>query len=458
MASDLGEPSSPDPNERHTEERPQDKRTNAERDRDRVLYSAQFARLAEITQVISPERGYVFHNRLTHSLKVAQIARRIAQLIQEENKVDSATLRDLPDVVEAAALAHDLGHPPFGHAAEVELNKLVRDSGLSDGFEGNAQSFRILTRLAASDAVTLRNAGKEDEYEDSVRGLNWTRQCLDSVLKYPWGFGENPKHGDKWGFYESEREIFEWARRDQPKLRRSLGAEIIDWADDITYAIHDLLDFFRSGNIPIDRMRQGEGEYIKFLRGVFERKPEWQQSDTECHETLDRLIENFPFNSGRRFTDSDQDHMRLNQFATGLIRPLVQAITYTPSASPLQPTVRIDPNARSQVDLLKQFTWHYIILKRDLALPQAGQRKAIRTVFRKLLLAARKRDLHLFPDAIIQRLRASDLEDSLFSAIGGRGDEVREVRNDEVRLVADYIAGMTEKELMRVFRTLEGTV
>lgn len=114
-----------DPNERYSTDLVQDHRTNAERDRDRVLYSAQFARLAEITQVISPEHGYVFHNRLTHSLKVAQIARRIAQRILSENKVDENLTADLPDVVEAAALAHDLGHPPFGHATEVELNKLV---------------------------------------------------------------------------------------------------------------------------------------------------------------------------------------------------------------------------------------------------------------------------------------------------------------------------------------------
>jgi dGTPase len=414
--------------------------------------------LAEITQVISPEHGYVFHNRLTHSLKVAQIARRIAQRTLKENDADENLTMDLPDVVEAAALAHDLGHPPFGHAAEVELNKLVQDAGLRDGFEGNAQSFRIITRLAASDSLTLKNHGEEDEHEESVPGLNWTRQCLNSVLKYPWGFAKNSTYPKKWGFYDSEKEIFDWVRKDQPKLRRCLGAEIIDWADDITYAVHDLLDFFRSGNIPIDRMRQGEGEYFEFISGVFARKPDWEPLSAECHKILERLIENFPFNPGRRFTDTDQDHMRLNQFATGLIRPLVEAITYAPNASLSQPIAQIDPDARRQVDLLKQFTWHYIILKRHLALRQAGQRKAIRTVFRKLLLAARKGDLHLFPDATIERLKRSDLEHTMYVAMGLRDESANIAKNETVRHVADYIAGMTEKELMRVYRTLEGAV
>jgi len=450
LASDSetdGNPSQ-DPNERFSNEHPPDWRANAERDRDRVLYSAQFARLAEITQVISPEHGYVFHNRLTHSLKVAQIARRIAQHIAAENKTERSISAELPDVVEAAALAHDLGHPPFGHATEVELNDLVRDAGLKDGFEGNAQSFRIITRLAASDALTLKNAGKDDEHEDSVLGLNWTRQCLDSVLKYPWGFGENDQYPKKWGFYESEREIFDWVSRNQPKLRRSLGAEIIDWADDITYAIHDLLDFFRSGKIPIDRLKTDKMEYFRFFNGILNRRPEWEKEEAEYAAALSNLIADFPFYPERRFRDSNENHMRLQLFATGLIRPFVQAITYIPGPKASDPIARIDPLARRQVDLLKQFTWHYIILNQDLALPQAGQRKAVRTVFRKLLLAARRRDVHFFPALTQDFLNTNEVWDSITG--------VKSL--NEVRLVADYIAGMTEKELMRVYRAMEGTV
>jgi dGTPase len=113
-----------------------------------------------------------------------------------------------------------------------------------------------LTKLAASDALTTVEPNTDAEYEDSVAGLNWSRQCLDAVMKYPWGHGKNPdSKEEKWGFYDSESEVAEWVRKGNPAFTRSLGAEIIDWADDITYAIHDLLDFFRAGNIPIERLR-----------------------------------------------------------------------------------------------------------------------------------------------------------------------------------------------------------
>lgn len=430
-------------NERFSPEQRPDFRTDAERDRDRVLYSSQFARLAEITQVISPERGYVFHNRLTHSLKVAQIARRIAQKIRADHDFAQPELADLPDVAEAAALAHDLGHPPFGHVAEVELDKLVRDAGLQDGFEGNAQSFRILTKLAASDAIATLHAGTPEEYEDSVPGLNWTRQCLDAVLKYPWGYKEALQDPKKWGCYESESEIFSWVRLNKPGLRRSLGAEIIDWADDITYAIHDLIDFFRAGSIPLDRMGKMSADRAEFRRFVLQR-PKWKEHSSEVDRTLSALTTNFPFNPNNRYRGSSVDHEKLHGFATSLIRSFVEGIRYLPDGSG-DSIVEINRESRMQVDLMKEFTWHYIILNPDLALPQAGQRKAIRVVFRKLLLAARKQDWHLFPRMVQDDLNAGALEKVFFGA-----------KLPEVRLVADYVAGMTERELFRVYRTVEG--
>ena len=122
-------------------------RTPFQLDRGRILYSTSFARLAEITQVVRADHGHVFHNRLTHSLKVGQLARRMAELLLQRQPDAAVDLGGLdPDVAEAAGLAHDLGHPPFGHAAEKELNDLATNEGV-DGFEGNAQTFRILTRL-----------------------------------------------------------------------------------------------------------------------------------------------------------------------------------------------------------------------------------------------------------------------------------------------------------------------
>ncbi len=145
---------------------------------------------------------------MTHSLKVGQIARRLAEYLNKDQAEQAAKLGGIdPDAAEAAGLAHDLGHPPFGHIAEDELNDLLRNEGVSGGYEGNAQTFRIVTRLASSDAF--------DEHEGSIEGLNLTRRTLDGILKYPWAAGDGT-YPKKWGYYESEAEIFESVRRGRP--------------------------------------------------------------------------------------------------------------------------------------------------------------------------------------------------------------------------------------------------
>jgi len=175
-------------------------RTEAQRDHDRVLYSSAFQRLTGITQIASSEVGHQLHNRLTHSLKVAQVARRLAERL--------GLKADTQERASAASLAHDLGHPPFGHVAEDELNLMATEWG---GFEGNAQTFRILTKLAVRD---LR-----------YRGLNLTAPTLNGVLKYPWIVGDAPEGKEKnWGAYRTERKEFEWVRAGLPKWERTVEA------------------------------------------------------------------------------------------------------------------------------------------------------------------------------------------------------------------------------------------
>lgn len=146
-------------------------RSEGQRDRDRILYTAAFRRLAGVTQVTAEEEGRFFHNRLTHSLKVSQVARRLAERLIFECGKDFANEHGFDeDIVEAAALGHDLGHPPFGHTAEVVLNELANQAECG-GFEGNAQSFRVVTKLAPRDYA----------YE----GLNLTRGTLNGLLKIP---------------------------------------------------------------------------------------------------------------------------------------------------------------------------------------------------------------------------------------------------------------------------------
>jgi predicted deoxyguanosinetriphosphate triphosphohydrolase len=156
---------------RFKRDRPEDNRSAFQRDRDRILFTSAFRRLAGVTQVFSAEEGHIFHNRLTHSLEVAQVGRRLCERLTTDYRETADRLEINPDVVEAACLAHDLGHPPFGHIAERLLDELVTHE-LADGFDGNAQSFRIVTKLA------FRST--------DVTGLNLTRATLNALLKYPW--------------------------------------------------------------------------------------------------------------------------------------------------------------------------------------------------------------------------------------------------------------------------------
>ncbi len=231
-------------------------RTEFMRDRARLIHSAALRRLAAKTQVAVPWENDFQRTRLSHSLECAQIGREFG-----------ASLGADPDLIDTACLAHDLGHPPFGHNGEAALAEVAKEIG---GFEGNAQTFRILTRLEAKTYV-----------DDRSVGLNLTRASLDACTKYPWSASENSK---KFGVYQDDQEIFNWMREGAPKNVRTFEAQIMDWSDDVSYSVHDFEDAIVASQLSVPDIDEDLAEISVILDRDY-----LKADSAEIYSALERL-------------------------------------------------------------------------------------------------------------------------------------------------------------------------
>lgn len=427
-------PASPD-TRRHTgasgKQETEDTRSPGQKDRDRILYTSAFRRLAGVTQVVGALEGHIFHNRLTHTLEVAQIARRTAErfCVQYRDELAHRDIRLDPDVAEAAALAHDLGHPPFGHVAEKELDRCLAESETNiDGYEGNAQSFRIVTRLAS--------------HRQTYPGLDLTRATLDAILKYPWlRDGAPASKSDKFGAYRSELEDFAFAREGAPPLRKSLEAEIMDHADAVAYSVHDLDDFYRAGLISLEDIHADFTGQLARLKGSGKVNP------GEVDEYRDELARWFALFPRARYTGDNYERTALRALGAKLIHGFVSEITLAFDESGW-PTLDVPPLRAIEIRFLQNLVWTHVIQSPRLATQQHGQRKIIRelyAIYREALGTSDARSI--VPGAFrrqVDTLDAAPEPDSSERAAG------------VARLAADIVASFTDAQAVSVYRRLTG--
>ena len=339
-------------------------RTEFERDRARVLHSYAFRRLADKTQVVVPGEDDFPRTRLTHSLEVAQIGREIG-----------AELGCDPDLVDAAGLAHDIGHPPFGHNGEDALDAASVDCG---GFEGNAQTLRVLTRLEAK--VTWPDGGPA--------GLNLSRACLDAVCKYPWPRSEGQR---KFGHYAADVDAFEWLRAGAPAGRRCLEAQVMDWADDVAYSVHDLEDGVHAGLIRLgsvdDHARQQLCELAARLYSP--------HSPDELAPVLDELLDQPTLRDLAGYDGSFQAQAAAKRATSELTgRFAGAAARATQAAHGTGPISRYDadlvvPGAiAAECALLKAIAAHYVMHRPGARSRQSDQRQLLTELVAAVLEAA----------------------------------------------------------------------
>ncbi|MCU1623721.1 MAG: deoxyguanosinetriphosphate triphosphohydrolase [Frankiales bacterium] len=378
-------------------------RTAFQRDRARVLHSGALRRLAGKTQVVEPigVQAMVPRTRLTHSLECSQVGRELG-----------AALGCDPDLVDTACLAHDLGHPPFGHNGEIALDEAAAACG---GFEGNAQSFRLLTRL---------------EVKVEGAGLNLTRGSLDAATKYPWPKGDRRK----FGVYDDDLEAFTWVRSGRTDETRPLESQVMDWSDDVAYSVHDFEDGVLGGLIDLDVLRRAaEREAVADLASQHFS----EMSAEELEQVWATLLDEpwWPLD----FTGSGRDLVALKRTTSTLIGRFCLAAEkatrarfgstdlFEYAADLVVPAVE-----RAEVALLKAVTLRYVMGRPEASALQAREREVISE------LVPLVRDRAALEPFYKEQWDAATDEDA------------------KLRVVVDQVAALTDAAAVRLHTRLSG--
>lgn len=381
------------------------------RDRARVLHSSGLRRLAAKTQVLAAGFADFPRTRLTHTLEVAQIARELG-----------ASLGCDPDLVDVAGLAHDLGHPPFGHNGESELDRMAESIG---GFEGNAQTLRVLTRLEAKiiDPQTGESAG-----------LNLTRASLDASCKYPWARKPDTV---KFGYYPDDELIFVWLREGAPGERTCLEEQVMDWADDVAYSVHDVEDALHTGMVLPEVFDSGVER-----AGIIDIAHKQYAEDLDVAAllaALDRLreLDYWP----REYDGSHRHLVALKALTSNLIgRFCTAAELATRDAYEGFPLTRyaadlVVPEAvRAEVAVMKAVTALYVVGRTGADVEYLRQREILAELVATLVLRGGR-----------------DLEPWLVATFGAADDDAL-----RLRVIIDQVASLTDSSAREWHRRLCG--
>ena len=387
-------------------------RSEFARDRARILHSSALRRLSAKTQVLSPESGDFARTRLTHSLEVAQVGRELAVMLGLD-----------ADLVDMACLSHDLGHPPFGHNGESALNLWAADIG---GFEGNAQTFRIVTKL------------EQKVVQDGVSmGLNLTRASLDALSKYPWRLKDAPKYipgGVKFGVYEDDLEVFNWAREMAPEGEKVIEAEIMDFSDDVAYSVHDFEDAIVEGFIDVAQLNGGE-IVEELISGVLD----WSDAPLEkssVYAAFERIQSNSLWI--KTYEGSRENLGQLKNLTSDLIGSFVTRV-YEANVSLSQQEDRYKKNLNVPADVMEEIA----VLKGLVAtfLMTTDSRRGFYQDQRELLVE--------LADAIYQSGEGLDPVTRFYFESAKTSDEKKRAVVDAVANLTDAHAQQLHRELVR---------